>query len=225
MTVTVWLAGATLALAASLALVPDSALADQSTGSISIMDLTEGLITGRVVGGTLQVNQEITADKATPETLSFSIDVDGSVAGGSGMAVLLEGDGIVSDLLQLTVTPKMRGMNIPFFSASGTFMSDADPGGLDAAALGITDKVIDKAKELKLFEDRTEQNIGLALVDPGTGNSLNTGGLSIMAASDVEEPPGIWLLAPGLLALGMIFWRRCKHNSSYSLSLQLSGPV
>jgi hypothetical protein len=63
------------------------------------------------------------------EKLSFSIPVDGTVVAGSGIAVLLRDGGTVSDLLKVTVTPKTRGLNIPFFDASGTFTSDTDPGG------------------------------------------------------------------------------------------------
>jgi len=178
-------------------------------GTVTITDLTEAPISATVVGGTNQVNQTVTADKATPETLMFSIPVDGTVPRGSGIAVLLGIDEEVSDVLQLTVTPKTRGMGINFFDASGTFTSDTDPGGIDLSQFGLSDEIMKKVLAQGLKEDGTQQDIGARLIDTTTGNALNIGGLTITAASDaVPEPSSLMLLGSGLLALAVLSRRR-----------------
>ncbi len=216
-----------LFLALACGLAPGFASADQTQGTITIMDLTEGPITARVQGGTNQVDQTITADKDSPEKLSFSIPVDGTVVAGSGVAVLLESNGTVSDLLEVTVTPKKRGMNIPFFDASGTFTSDIDPGGLDLTGLGLSDEIMKKVLANGLAEDGTQQDIGSRLIDPTTGNALNIGGLVITAASDVPEPSSLLLFGTGLLALAVLSQRRheCVGPAMWVRFKRKSGSI
>jgi hypothetical protein len=190
-------------------LAPGFASADQMQGTITITDLTEAPATATVQGGTNQVNETVTADKATPEMLSFTISVDGTVTAGSGVAVLLESGGMVSDLLQVTVTPRKRGLNIPYFDASGTFTSDPDPGEVDLSGLGLTDEIMKKVIANGLQEDGTQQDLGSRLINTTTGDPLNIGGLVITAASDgVPEPSSLTLLGLGALSLAGYAWRR-----------------
>jgi hypothetical protein len=203
---TAWLQVLFLALPWSLA--PGLASAD-----VIIMDLTDAPITAFVSdslnpGDNTPADKPLTADKDTPEKLSFSISVDGT-GEGSGVAVLLEPDGTVSDLLEVTVLQRLRGMNIPFLQISGTFTSDADPGGL-LAGLGLTDEIMKKVIDNGLREDGTQQDIGARLINTVTGDPLNISTLKITAASDVDvvpEPSSVLLLVPGLLALAVLHKR------------------
>ena len=189
-------------LALVLIFAASFASADQTNGTVTIMDLTENPITADIMGGTNQVNQTVTADKSTPELISFSIDVDGVITAGTGVAVL-KGGGVVSDILQITLTQRERGNGIKYFTASGTFTSDSDPGGLDLASLGLglTDETIKKILDNGLIEDGTQQDIGSRLIDISNGNALSLAGLVVTAASDIPEPFSLLLVAGGLLAL------------------------
>jgi hypothetical protein len=198
-------------LTSLLALFSELAVADQSKATITFSDLTEKPVTGTIQGGTLELNvTDITRqpEEKDPERLSFSIDVDGLVQQASAAAVLLEANGKVSDLLQLTVTPKgKRGMGIDYFTASGTFISDTEePGGIDLSSFGYSDDVIKAILAKGIRENGTEQNLVPALVDTTTGNAFSIGDhLTITAASDVPEAPQPFTI---LLAAGaLIFFR------------------
>lgn len=188
-----------------------------ASADVIITDLTEAPVTAFVFdslnpGDNTPADKPLTADKDTPEKLSFSISVDGT-GGGSGVAVLLEPDGTVSDRLEVTVTQKFRGamMNIAFLQISGTFTSDADPGGLDLTDLGLTDDIMKKVIGNGLREDGTQQDIGSRLINSATGDTLTISTLKITAASDVvPEPSSLLLFGPGLLALAVLFRRRLR---------------
>ena len=199
-----------------------------SAQTVVINDLTEDPITA-VVSDSLNPgdNGTITADKATPEKVTFSISVDGR-GGGSGVAVMLEPDKTtVSDLLEVSVTQKFRGqfMNIPYLSITGTFTSDGDPKGLDLSNLGLTEAIMKKVLETALIEDGTYQDVGARLVDTGTGNALGIGGLKITAASEVPEPSSI-LVCSGLVAAWGVARRIRRRCGSTRRALgAFSGPV
>jgi hypothetical protein len=238
-----------LLLALAWGVAPGFASADpvQMMGTIVITDLTEAPVEAVVNGGTNGVNSTIRATVDNPEMLDFSnvnfvvdgkvvVDkdgkvvvggfsfaVDGTVAGGTGMAVLLERNGKVSDILKVTVTPKKRGGGIDFFDVNLVFTSDSDPGGLDP---GVTDEIMQKLLSTDpdeggaLQEDGTEQDIGKRLIDIATGKRLDIGGLVITAASDLPEPSTLLLLGPGLLLLAARR-RRGKGSQSDAHILQL----
>lgn len=186
---------------------------DPMEASVIISDLKETRITAEVKGGTNNVNETKMAEEATPEFITFTIAVDGTVAAGRGLAVLLESKGKVSDILEVSVTPKKRGNPndpIDFFDAVVTFTSDPDEKPLDLSGYGLTEAILDKIMDAGLIEDGTQQNIGARLIDIATGKPLNTGGLFIVAASDVDvpEPSSLLLVGPGLLALAVLSRRR-----------------
>ena len=185
-------------------------VAQQTTGSVAINDLSD-LVTAQLLGGTNQVNQTVTADPLTPELLNWTISVDGSVPAGTGVAIML-GDlnGAISDILQVTITPKTRGQGIQYFDASGIFTSDTDGTPLDLAGLGLAPEIVQKIMDNALYEDGTFQDIGARLIDTTTGNQLNIGGLTITAASDIPEPSALAFLGASVIPAG-IFIRRCRR--------------
>jgi hypothetical protein len=99
------------AMAATLFLLCSAVAHAQNGGTITITDLDNGPITATEVGGPGNANTNLTADKATPEMISGSIDIDGTVTGGTGYAILKEWrSNVVSDLLTVTVNPRgLRG--------------------------------------------------------------------------------------------------------------------
>ena len=180
-----------------------------AVAGVAIMDLSENQVTA-VVTDSINPgdNRTYTNDMATPEKVMFSISVDGMGGQASGVAVLTNADGTGSDILQVDRSDtKFRGqfMNIPYFTISGTFTSDEDPGGLSLDFLGadIKQKVLDQAQ----LETGTDQNMSSHLIDIMTGEPLNII-TTITAASDVPEPPSIFLFSASLLALGAFSRRR-----------------
>jgi hypothetical protein len=187
----------TLGLTLALGLTPGLASAQQNMGLVTINDTTEGRITGNQSGGTNQINQNLIADEATPEVLTFSLPIDGTVAGGTGYAVMKDAEGI-SDILQVTVTPRVRGGNIPYFDASGTFTSDGENSPLDLNSFGLSQEVINAILAAAVEENGQQQNLSSHLIDSATGRALDVGGLTVTAASDFETPEPSGLLAFGL---------------------------
>lgn len=190
-----------------LALVCGLAARSTAAQSISISDLTEDPISVTVTDSLNPGdNKTFTADKATPEKVTFSISLDGE-GGGFGVAVMLEPDKkTVSDILEVNVTQKTRGLGIKYLDISGTFTSDGDPKGLDLTTLGLTDAIMAKVLQMGLVEDGSAQDIGARLIDTTTGNALAIGGLKITAASEVPEPSSV-LACAGLLGAWALFRR------------------
>ncbi len=191
--------------------------------TISIKDLTEDRISAVFSGFNLNPGDNsppdnvtglpipLLADVNTPEKITnpSSVSINGDTSA-SGVAVLLENTGMVSDLLEVTLTRKLRGpqMNIPYLEVVFTFTSDSDPGGLDLSGLGLTDEVYKKLISTgpdggALLEDGTDQDIGSRLIDPTTGNRLTINDLMITAASDAPEPSSLLLLGLGLPVLAV----------------------
>jgi hypothetical protein len=198
-------------------LAPGLASADTIPGLVDIMD-TGNPVSITVTGGVNSVNDTCTAakplgsctvDSGPPEKFTFSIPVDGNSAG-SGIVVLLDPSGMVSDLLEVTWVQKMRGMGIIYQDISGTFTSTDDPAGLNLAFLGLTDDVMKKLVQNGLTETGLLQNIGNQLIDPATGNPVAILNMTIRAASPVPGPvvgaglPGLVAACGGLIA----WWRR-----------------
>ncbi len=178
-----------------------------SAQSISITDLTEDPITVTVADALNPGdNKTFMADKAAPEKVTFSISLDGE-GGGFGVVVMLEPDKkTVSDILELHVTQKTRGLGIKYLDISGTFTSDGNPKGLDLSTLGLTDAIKAKVLQMGLIEDGSAQDIGSRLIDTTTGNALAIGGLKITAASEVPEPSSV-LACSGLLGIWALIRR------------------
>jgi hypothetical protein len=195
-----------------LTLVLGTAAVPVHGATITIDDLTEKPITAVATGG-VNGDANFKAEAATPEFLEFKFSVDGSVTAGTGVAVMFdEGGKVISDILEVSLTPRERGAIPPmtgviaFYDAVVKFRSDTDPGGLNLADFyDLTDEIMKKILDEGVVEDGTQQFIGNHLIDIATGNEVTLTNLDLSAASDVEVPePSSWLLfAPALAVLGL----------------------
>ena len=212
-------------------LAPGLASADVNPGEVDIMDTGNPSVT--VTGGVNSVNDTCTAakpagsctvDNGPPEKFTFSIPVDGNSAG-SGIAVLLDPGGTVSDLLEVTWVKKMRGNGIIFQDISGTFTSTDDPAGLNLAFLGLTDAVMKNLIQNGLTENGLLQNIGNQLIDPATGNSVAILDMTIKAVSVPGPVAGAGL--PGLLFAGggLAWWRRRRKAAALASANRALGLI
>ncbi len=193
-----------------------------SAQSVSITDLTEDPISV-TVSDSLNPgdNKTFTADKTTPEKVTFSISVDGT-GGGSGVAVMFEPDKkTVSDILEVNVTQKTRGLGIKYLDISGTFTSDGNPRGLDVSTLGLPEAMLTKVLQMGVVEDGSAQDIGARLIDTTTGGALAISNLKITAASEVPEPSSA-LACSGLLGMWALS-RRFRSSSAVPGRAETAG--
>ena len=191
--------------AAALFLLCSAGAHAQNAGTITITDLDNGPITATEVGGPGNANTNLTADKATPEMISGSIDIDGTVTGGTGYAILKEWrSNVVSDLLTVTVNPRgLRGNGQAYYTATWSFLSDTDPNPIDLSTLNLQDNVLKALLAAGIEENGNSQAMDGILIDSQTGMAFSVPNLSIMAQSRMETPePGTnaLLTAGGLVA-------------------------
>ncbi len=195
-----------LSFVVAVTVLPGTVSAD-----VVIDDLTENPVTA-VVSDSLNPgdNRTITADKDTPEKVSFSISVDG-IGSGSGIALMLgKPGGLISDILELSATQHTRGMGIKYVSIGGTFTSDTDsnPQGLTEffQGLGLPEDIAKKIMSSAVVENGTQQDLTAALIDTTTGKALSLP-TTIKAASDVVPEPSSFLPV-GLILLVLAFLGR-----------------
>ncbi len=204
-----------LACTLAISLAPAFARA-QNAGTITITDLDVGRITATEVGGPGNANTNLTADINTPETISGSIDIDGTVTGGTGYAILKEWRSKdVSDLLTVRLTPRgLRGNGQAYYTASWTFLSDTDNTPIDLSTLGLSDDVVKAINAAGIEENGNSQAMDGILVDSQTGAAFGVPNLSIMVQSRMETPePGACALvgASSIAALSVLFRRRRRR--------------
>ena len=137
------------------------------------------------------------------ETVTFTDTfLSSSIFSGSGVAVLLESAGLVSDRVDVNFHLFDPGV----MSLTATFTSDADPAGLP----GIDPAFLAK---FGLLEDGTLQDLSGRFFDPATGLAVSLPPeLTIKAQSDVPEPSALLLVGVGLFALRLLQRQKLGAN-------------